>query len=124
MRGRVQRFRVAFAADDKTGRSHRARDDAQHALTGRRGTFAVNNDFLFDTVDHVPLFPSEVVVVLQVEQDLGAEIRRHVLMDEGVVSRGVAAHQLHRGPILLAFLANPTTTRPAASTRSAGPGTG
>ena len=63
----------------------------------------MNNDFLFDAIDHVPLFPSEVVVVLQVEQDLGPEVRCHVLVDEGVVGRGVAAHQLHRGPIFLAF---------------------
>ena len=32
---------------------------------------AVNNHFLFDTVDHVPLFPGEIVVVLQIQQDFG-----------------------------------------------------
>ena len=71
---RVQGFRVALAADDKAGRSHRARDDTQHTLTGWGGTLPVNNDFLLHAIDHVPLFPSEVVVVLQVQQDLGTEV--------------------------------------------------
>ena len=104
MRSRVQRLRVAFAADDKARRCHRTRDDTQHTLAGRRRTLPVNDDFLLHAIDYVFLFPREVVMVLQVEQHLRAEVRRHVLVDEGVVGRGVAAHQFHRFPILLAFL--------------------
>ena len=59
---------------------------------------------LLHAVDHVLLFPREVVMVLQIEQHLRAEIRRDVLVNERVVRRGVSAHQFHRGPIFLPFL--------------------
>src|SRR5512135_2821015 len=87
VRGRVEGFGIAFAADDKTRRSHRARDNAEYALTGRSGTLPMNNDFLLDTVNYVFLFPRKVVMVLQVQQHLSTEVRRHVLVDEGVVGR-------------------------------------
>ena len=64
----------------------------------------MNDHFFFHAVDHVPLFPGEVVMVLEVQQHFGAEIGGHVLVDERVVRRGVAAHQLHRRPVFLAFL--------------------
>ena len=52
--------------------------------------------------DDVRLLPREVVMVLDVEDHLRAELLRDVLVDERVVRRGVAAHQLHRGPVFLA----------------------
>ena len=42
------------------------------------------------------LLPREVVVVLQIEQHLRAEIFRDVPVDARVVRRGVSAHQFHR----------------------------
>ena len=71
---------------------------------GRGCSFAVNDDFLFDTVDDVPLLPGEVVMVFQVQQHLGPEIGGDVLVDERMVRGGVTAHQLHRRPVFLAFL--------------------
>ena len=55
-------------------------------------------------IDHVLFFPGKVVVVLKIQQYLGPEVCRHVLVNEGMVGCCVAAHQLHRFPILLAFL--------------------
>ena len=50
----------------------------------------------------VALFPGEVVVVLDVEDHFRAERARDVFVDEGMIRRGVMAHQVHRGPVFLA----------------------
>src|SRR5688572_24156547 len=49
----------------------------------------------------VTLLPREVVVVLDVQDDARAELFRDVLVDEFVVRRRVAPHQVHRVPIFL-----------------------
>ncbi len=47
----------------------------------------------------VRLLPGEVVVVLDVEEHLGAEPAGDVAVDDGVVGGGVAAHEVHRLPV-------------------------
>ena len=65
-----ERFGLAFAAHDETRRRHRAGNDAQHARARRRRALAMHDHFALLAVDHVPFFPGEVVVVLDIEDDL------------------------------------------------------
>ena len=104
VRRRVQRLRVALAAHDKSRRRHRAGNDAQHARARRRRAFAMHDDLALHAVNDVLLLPREVVVVLQIEQHLRAEVLRDVPVNARVVRRRVLAHQLHRVPVFLAFL--------------------
>ena len=78
--------------------------DAEHARARRCRALAMHHDLAFHAADEVPLLPSEVVVVLHIEQHLRAEILRDVPVNARVVRRRVLAHQFHRGPILLSFL--------------------
>src|ERR1035438_5796827 len=64
MRGGVQRFGVAFAADDESRRGHRTGYDPQHAFAGRGRALAMHDDLAFDPTDYVPFFPGKVVMVL------------------------------------------------------------
>ena len=102
--GGVQGFGVAQAADDEAGRGHGAGDDAKHACAGRGGAFAMHDDFAVHAVDDVALFPGKVVVVLDIQQDLRAEVFREVAVDAGVVGGGILAHEFHGLPIFLAGL--------------------
>ena len=63
----------------------------------------MHNDVAFLAAHDVALLPREVVVVFQVEEDLQAQVLGDVLVDERVVGGCVLAHQLHRGPVFLAF---------------------
>ena len=64
----------------------------------------MHDDFALHAINDMFLFPREVVVVLQIQQHLRAEIFRDVPMNARVVRRGISAHQLHRVPVFLAFL--------------------
>src|SRR5436190_2794495 len=76
----------------------------KYTLACRRRAFAMHDDFPFHAINDMFLFPREVVMVLQIEQHLRAEIFRDVPMKARMVRRCVAAHQLHRVPVFLAFL--------------------
>ena len=45
--------------------------------------------------------PGEVVVVLDVEHDMSTHLLRDVLVDERMVRRRVAAHEVHGRPVFL-----------------------
>ena len=64
----------------------------------------MHDNLTFHAFDDVLFFPREIVVVFQIKKHLRAEVGRDVLVDAGVVGRGVAAHQLHRIPVFLSFL--------------------
>ena len=64
----------------------------------------MHDDFAFHAINDVLLLPREVVMVLQIEQHLRAEILGDVTVNARVVRRGVLAHQLHRVPVFLALL--------------------
>lgn len=98
--GGVEGIGVGFSFDDESGRGHRAGDDAEHSGAGGSGAFAVNDEF----APEVGFAPGEVVVVLDVEEDLCAEVAGDVGVDELVICSGVTAHELHGCPILLAFV--------------------
>ena len=102
--GRVERGCHTAAADDETGRGHRSRDDAQGPCSGGRGALAVHDHRPADAVDLVRLLPGEVVVVFDAENRLDPEVLGDVPVDQRMVGRSVPANQLHRLPILLAFL--------------------
>lgn len=91
---------VSFSLNDESGGGHRAWDDAEHSGAGGSGTFAMNDEL----APEVDFAPSEVVMVLDVEQDFCAEVAGDVSVDELVISSGVMAHELHGCPILLAFV--------------------
>ena len=74
----------------------------EHASARGRRALAMHDDFALFAVHDVAFFPREVVMVLDVEDHVRAELPRDVLVDERVVRRGVAAHQVHRGPVFLA----------------------
>ena len=69
-------------------------------LAGGRGAFAVDNEL----TTAVRLLPREVVVVLDRGQRLGSQVLDDAAVDDLVVGRGVAAHEVHRVPVLLALL--------------------
>ena len=52
-----------------------------------------------------PFLPREVMVVLQVQQHVRAQVTGHVAVYAGVVGRRVVAHELHGRPVLLAGFA-------------------
>ena len=64
----------------------------------------MHHDLALHTVDDVLLLPREVVMVLYIQQHLRTEILRDVPVDARVVRCRITAHQLHRLPILAAFL--------------------
>ena len=49
----------------------------------------MHDDFAFDSINDVLLFPGEVVVVLQIEQHLRAKVFRDVPMNAGMIRRRV-----------------------------------
>lgn len=98
--GGVERRGFAFTAYHVGGTGHRTGDDAEHTFARGRGSFAVDNHFF----PVVRLLPGEIVMVLDVDRDLHAEIRRNVFMDTSVIGGGVLAHEFHGGPVFLARL--------------------
>ena len=52
--------------------------------------------------DDVAFLPGEVVMIFEIEKHLRTEVRGEMFMDKGVVCRGVASHEVHRGPVFLA----------------------
>ena len=62
----------------------------------------MDDDLGFRTVRQpMTLAPREVVMILDVEQHFDAESTRHLLVNQFMIRRGIAAHELHGGPILL-----------------------
>lgn len=104
VRSRIERLGLAFAADDEARRGHGTGNNTQHARAGRCGAFAMHNDLALDAINDMLLFPRKVVMVLQVQQHLRAEMLRNMAMDAGVICRRIAAHQFHGIPIFLALL--------------------
>lgn len=88
---------VAFAAHDIAGSGHGAGDDAEDTVTSGGGTFAVDDDFA--TV--MGFLPGEVVVIFDVEEDVGTNFFGDVSVDDVVVGGGVATHKVHGGPVFL-----------------------
>src|SRR6202047_5327924 len=101
MGGTVERFGFAFTAHHEARRGHRARYDTDYASPGGCCPFAMNDHVAFDTVDQVPLFPGEVVVVLNIEDHVRSKFACNEVMNERVIGRGIATHQVHRGPVFL-----------------------
>jgi hypothetical protein len=62
----------------------------------------MHDDLALRAVHDVRFLPGKVVMVLDVEHDMRADLLRDVLVNERVVRRGVAAHEVHRGPVFLA----------------------
>ena len=62
----------------------------------------MQNDLALRAVHDVRLLPREVVMVLDVEHDMSADLLRDAFVDERVVRGGVAAHEVHGGPVFLA----------------------
>ena len=102
MRRTVQRLRLTLAADDEARRRHRSGDYPEHAGACGCRALAVHDQLTLNTLDHVAFFPREVVVVLDVEDYIRAELAHDVVVDERVVGRSVMAHQVHRIPVFLA----------------------
>ena len=93
----VERGAAPSSANHVRARCHRAGNDAQVAVPGGGRSLPVHDQLL--TV--VGLLPREVVVVLDVEHHLRGERLRDVPVDELVVRRRVAPHEVHRLPVLL-----------------------
>ena len=96
MRGGLEGFGLSPAPDDVSRGRHRSGDDADRAFTRRGGALAMHDEFFAV----VPLFPGEVVVVLDIEQDLRAEVLRDMPVDQRMIGRRLRAHELHGRPIL------------------------
>jgi hypothetical protein len=64
----------------------------------------MHDDLAFRAADDVLFFPREIVMVFQIEPQLGAEVFRDALVDADMVDRGVSPHQFHRVPVFLSFL--------------------
>src|SRR2546423_2956226 len=63
----------------------------------------MHNDFALNALNEVLFFPGKIVMVFDVEQDLGAEIRGNVLMNQRMVGGGIFPHEFHGAPIFLAL---------------------
>src|SRR2546426_664406 len=72
--GRRERLGVALPADENPGRGHRPGNNAEHAFARRCCAFAVDDQLALDAVDDMFLLPGKVVVILDIEQHLRAEI--------------------------------------------------
>src|SRR5207249_3409423 len=92
-----------FSTHHVARRSHRPRDDAEYSGTGRRGTLPVDDDFRFRSVrEAMTLAPRKVVMVLDVEHHVDPKGALDTGVNQLVIGRGVPAHQLHCGKVLLA----------------------
>ena len=89
--------RLSFAVDSVGGV-----DNPEHASARGSRAFAMHDDFALLAIHDVRFLPREVVMVLDVEDDVCAELVGNVLVDERVVRGGVVVHQVHRGPVFLA----------------------
>lgn len=64
----------------------------------------MHDDLALHTVNDMLFIPREIVVVLQIQQHLRAEMLRDVAVNARVIRRRVLAHQLHCVPVFLALL--------------------
>ena len=91
--------------NDVARSAHGSGNDAEYAGACRRGALAMHDDITFRAVEEaMPFAPGEVVVVLEIETHVHAERARDVPVYDLVIGRGVPAHQLHRLPVVLAFV--------------------
>ena len=64
----------------------------------------MHNQFAVFSIYEMQLFPSEVMVIFDVENDACSKLFRDVLMDQLMVRGGITAHQVHRIPVFLPVL--------------------
>src|SRR5205814_1339596 len=69
-----ERLGRTLAAHDVSGRRHRAGDDPEHAGTRGRRALAMHDDLALFAVHDVRFFPREVVMVLDLEDHVSAEL--------------------------------------------------
>ena len=97
----TESFLTALAAHDECRGTHGAGHDAESACIRGCRSLAVDDDAFT-----VMLFlPCEIVVVFHMSQLSCAKRFQHMGMDQLMVGRGIAAHELHGRPVFLPRLA-------------------
>ena len=61
----------------------------------------MHNEFALHAINEMAFLPRKIVMVLDIQQDLSAQMLGHVLMNERVVGSSVSPHQLHGCPVFL-----------------------
>jgi len=74
MRSRVQGFSVAFAADDEAGEAIEPGMIPNTPWPAGVAPLSVNDDLAFNSIDHMPFLPREVMMVLQIQQYLCTQV--------------------------------------------------
>ena len=91
---------VTLSTNKKGTIGHGTGNHTQNPLTSGRGTFAMD--------DNRPLLmllmPCKIMMILNRRQGFRARSASYVLVDDVVIGTSVTPHQIHRLPILLAFL--------------------